>query len=88
MATDGANFPPQSLTHGGTLSVGSGGEKMLEAKSLVKAVVPSTLIENASPGNIQSTRLALHVSLLSEFHSLLMLHFISIPVCSLDCFLG
>ncbi|GKV36158.1 hypothetical protein SLEP1_g44319 [Rubroshorea leprosula] len=34
----------------------------LEAKSLRKAVVPSTLIENPSPGNIQSTRLALHVN--------------------------
>ncbi|KAG7942965.1 hypothetical protein I3843_15G014400 [Carya illinoinensis] len=35
---------------------------MLEAQSLRKAVVPSTLIENPSPGNLQSTRLALHVS--------------------------
>ncbi|XP_057446067.1 uncharacterized protein LOC130738160 [Lotus japonicus] len=35
---------------------------MLEAKCLKKAVVPSTLIENPSPGSIQSTRLALHVS--------------------------
>jgi len=34
---------------------------MLEAKSLRKAVVPSTLIEHPSPGNLQSTRLALHV---------------------------
>ncbi|KAB1200375.1 hypothetical protein CJ030_MR0G007485 [Morella rubra] len=34
----------------------------LEAKSLTKAVVPSTLIPNPSPGNLQSTRLALHVS--------------------------
>ncbi|XP_061355420.1 uncharacterized protein LOC133299946 isoform X2 [Gastrolobium bilobum] len=35
---------------------------MLEAKCLKKAVVPSTLIENPSPGSLQSTRLALHVS--------------------------
>ncbi|KAI4348086.1 hypothetical protein L6164_008847 [Bauhinia variegata] len=35
---------------------------MLEAKSLRKAVVPSTLIENPSPGSLQSTRLALNVS--------------------------
>uniref|UniRef100_A0A2N9IF45 Reverse transcriptase zinc-binding domain-containing protein n=1 Tax=Fagus sylvatica TaxID=28930 RepID=A0A2N9IF45_FAGSY len=35
---------------------------MVEAKSLRKAVVPSTLIQNPSPGNLQSTRLALHVS--------------------------
>ncbi|GLT55000.1 hypothetical protein SLA2020_281570 [Shorea laevis] len=35
---------------------------MLEAKSLRKAVVPSTLIEHPSPGNLQSTRLALHAS--------------------------
>ncbi|PQM33469.1 uncharacterized protein Pyn_05174 [Prunus yedoensis var. nudiflora] len=35
---------------------------MLEAKSLSKAVVPSSLIENPSPGSLQSTRLALHVS--------------------------
>ncbi|XP_031282112.1 uncharacterized protein LOC116140656 isoform X1 [Pistacia vera] len=34
----------------------------LEAKSLRKAVVPSTLIDNPSPGNLQSTRLALHVN--------------------------
>ncbi|XP_043809509.1 uncharacterized protein LOC110605820 isoform X2 [Manihot esculenta] len=35
---------------------------MLEARSLRKAVVPSTLIENPSPGNLQPTRLALHVN--------------------------
>ncbi|KAL5843743.1 hypothetical protein ACOSQ3_009738 [Xanthoceras sorbifolium] len=35
---------------------------LLEAKSLRKAVVPSTLIDNPSPGNLQSTRLALHVN--------------------------
>ncbi|CAK9154136.1 unnamed protein product [Ilex paraguariensis] len=35
---------------------------MLEAKSLRKAVVPSSLIEYPSPGNLQSTRLALHVN--------------------------
>ncbi|XP_065630319.1 uncharacterized protein LOC136067874 [Quercus suber] len=35
---------------------------MVEARSLRKAVVPSTLIQNPSPGNIQPTRLALHVS--------------------------
>ncbi|KAF4354223.1 hypothetical protein G4B88_006974, partial [Cannabis sativa] len=35
---------------------------MLEAKSLRKAVVPSTLIPNPSPANLQSSRLALHVS--------------------------
>ncbi|KAJ7969814.1 Guanine nucleotide-binding protein, beta subunit [Quillaja saponaria] len=35
---------------------------MLEAKSLRKAVVPSTLIQNPSPGSVQSTRLAHHVS--------------------------
>ncbi|KAB1200374.1 hypothetical protein CJ030_MR0G007484 [Morella rubra] len=34
----------------------------LEAKSLVMAVVPSSLIPNSSPGNLQSSRLALHVS--------------------------
>ncbi|PPD89300.1 hypothetical protein GOBAR_DD13775 [Gossypium barbadense] len=34
----------------------------LEAKSLRKAVVPPTLLENPSPGNLQSTRLALHVN--------------------------
>ena len=46
---------------------------VLEARSLRKAAVPSTLIENPSPGNLQSTRLALHVfSLLdsSLFNSL------------------
>lgn len=35
---------------------------MLEVRSLRKAAVPSTLIENPSPGNLQSTRLALHVN--------------------------
>ncbi|KAM7507897.1 hypothetical protein LguiA_018350 [Lonicera macranthoides] len=35
---------------------------MLEAKSLRKAKVPSSLIEYPSPANIQSTRLALHVN--------------------------
>ncbi|KAK7270950.1 hypothetical protein RJT34_26494 [Clitoria ternatea] len=35
---------------------------MLEAKCLKKSVVPSTLIDNPSPGSIQCTRLALHVS--------------------------
>ncbi|KAK2659028.1 hypothetical protein Ddye_005561 [Dipteronia dyeriana] len=35
---------------------------LLEAKSLRKAVVPSALIDNPSPGNLQSTRLALHVN--------------------------
>ncbi|KAJ4700968.1 Guanine nucleotide-binding protein, beta subunit [Melia azedarach] len=35
---------------------------LLEAKSLTKVVVPSSLIENPSPGNLQSTRLALHVT--------------------------
>ncbi|KAH9691718.1 hypothetical protein KPL70_016198 [Citrus sinensis] len=35
---------------------------VLEAKSLRKAEVPLSLIENPSPGNIQSTRLALHVN--------------------------
>ncbi|GAV66122.1 hypothetical protein CFOL_v3_09632 [Cephalotus follicularis] len=39
---------------------------LLEAKSLQKAVVPATLIQNPSPGNLQSTRLALHVD---EDHS-------------------
>ncbi|MCD7453100.1 hypothetical protein HAX54_019678 [Datura stramonium] len=34
----------------------------LKAKCLKKAVVPSTLIENPSPGNLQSTRLALHMN--------------------------
>ncbi|WOK94629.1 hypothetical protein Cni_G03334 [Canna indica] len=34
---------------------------MLEAKSLRKAVVPPSLLCDPSPGNIQSTRLALHV---------------------------
>ncbi|OVA03335.1 hypothetical protein BVC80_1507g17 [Macleaya cordata] len=35
---------------------------MLEAKSLRKAVVPPTLLQYPSPGNLQSTRLALHVN--------------------------
>ncbi|XP_065847310.1 uncharacterized protein [Euphorbia lathyris] len=35
---------------------------MLEARSLRKAIVPSSLIENPSPGNIQPTRLSLHVN--------------------------
>ncbi|PKI55614.1 uncharacterized protein LOC116189859 isoform X1 [Punica granatum] len=34
---------------------------MLEAKSLLKASVPPSLIQNPSPGSLQSTRLALHV---------------------------
>lgn len=34
---------------------------MLEARSLKKATIPSSLLEHPSPGNIQSTRLALHV---------------------------
>ncbi|XVE60128.1 hypothetical protein DITRI_Ditri05aG0102300 [Diplodiscus trichospermus] len=34
----------------------------LKAKSLRKAVVPLTLLEHPSPGNLQSTRLALHVN--------------------------
>ncbi|KAL5560162.1 hypothetical protein UlMin_036373 [Ulmus minor] len=34
---------------------------VLKAKSLRKAIVPPSLIENPSPGNLQSTRLALHV---------------------------
>ncbi|KAF5735353.1 hypothetical protein HS088_TW15G00855 [Tripterygium wilfordii] len=33
----------------------------LEPRSLRKAVVPSSLIQNPSPGNLQSTRLALYV---------------------------
>ncbi|XP_019152910.1 PREDICTED: uncharacterized protein LOC109149551 [Ipomoea nil] len=35
---------------------------MLEAKTLKKAVVPTTLFEHPSPGSLQSTRLALHVN--------------------------
>ncbi|QCD94553.1 hypothetical protein DEO72_LG5g2637 [Vigna unguiculata] len=35
---------------------------MLEAKCLKKAVVPSTLIDDPSPGSLQCTRLALRVS--------------------------
>ncbi|KAK3027788.1 hypothetical protein RJ639_042233 [Escallonia herrerae] len=35
---------------------------MLKAKRLLKAVVPSSLIEYPSPANLQSTRLALHVN--------------------------
>ncbi|CAN1268227.1 hypothetical protein LINPERPRIM_LOCUS13076 [Linum perenne] len=35
---------------------------VLQAKSLTKALVPSTLIPNPSPGNIQSSRLALHIN--------------------------
>ncbi|XP_022134361.1 uncharacterized protein LOC111006641 [Momordica charantia] len=35
---------------------------MLKAKSLRKAVVPPSLIDNPSPGNLQPTRLALHVT--------------------------
>ncbi|KAL4568979.1 hypothetical protein LXL04_024605 [Taraxacum kok-saghyz] len=38
------------------------GEQMLEARSLKKAVVPSTLIEYPSPANLQSDRVSLHVS--------------------------
>ncbi|KAK4799117.1 hypothetical protein SAY86_024482 [Trapa natans] len=34
---------------------------MLEAKRLLKAAVPPALIQNPSPGSLQSTRLALHV---------------------------
>ncbi|XP_055835245.1 uncharacterized protein LOC129903727 isoform X2 [Solanum dulcamara] len=34
----------------------------LKAKCLKKAAVPSTLIEHPSPGNLQSTRLALHIN--------------------------
>lgn len=34
---------------------------MLEVKSLKKALVPKSLIPNPSPGNLQSTRLAIHV---------------------------
>nr|XP_027093014.1 uncharacterized protein LOC113713484 isoform X2 [Coffea arabica] len=34
---------------------------MLEVQSLKKALVPKSLIPNPSPGNLQSTRLALHV---------------------------
>ncbi|XP_009760424.1 uncharacterized protein [Nicotiana sylvestris] len=34
----------------------------LKAKWLKKAVIPSTVIEHPSPGNLQSTRLALHVN--------------------------
>ncbi|KAF3683092.1 putative tubby-like F-box protein 8-like [Capsicum annuum] len=34
----------------------------LKAKCLKKAVVPSTLIKHPSPGNLQSTRLALHMN--------------------------
>lgn len=52
--------PPIALT---AISPDPDGEmgSTLEAKSLSKAVVPSTLLENPSPGNLQSTRLALHV---------------------------
>ncbi|XP_077242073.1 uncharacterized protein LOC143882472 isoform X2 [Tasmannia lanceolata] len=35
---------------------------MLEAKSLRKALVPPSLLQNPSPANLQSTRLALHVN--------------------------
>ncbi|XP_019453937.1 PREDICTED: uncharacterized protein LOC109355309 isoform X1 [Lupinus angustifolius] len=35
---------------------------MLEAKCVKKAIIPSTLLQNPSPGSLQSTRLALHVS--------------------------
>ncbi|CAM8998857.1 unnamed protein product [Rhodiola kirilowii] len=35
---------------------------ILKARSLRKAAVPSSLIQNPSPGNLQSTRLALHFS--------------------------
>ncbi|KAI3945710.1 hypothetical protein MKW98_022984 [Papaver atlanticum] len=35
---------------------------MLEAKSLRKAVISPTLVQNPSPGNLQSTRFALHVN--------------------------
>ncbi|CAI8593869.1 unnamed protein product [Vicia faba] len=40
---------------------------MLEAKCLMKAAIPSSLIANPSPGTIQPTRLALHVT--SNGHS-------------------
>lgn len=35
---------------------------MLEAKSLIRAVVPSSLLQYPSPAHLQSTRLAIHVS--------------------------
>ncbi|RZC44163.1 hypothetical protein C5167_037118 [Papaver somniferum] len=35
---------------------------MLEAKSLRKAVISPTLVQNPSPGNLQATRFALHVN--------------------------
>ncbi|XP_042487153.1 uncharacterized protein LOC122067384 isoform X1 [Macadamia integrifolia] len=34
---------------------------MLEAKSLRKVIIPPTLLQNPSPANLQSTRLAIHV---------------------------
>lgn len=46
---------------------------MLEAKCLKKAVVPSTLIEDPSPGSLQCTRLALRVvypSMFSPYNNL------------------
>lgn len=48
-------------------------KQMLEAKCLKKAVVPSTLIQDPSPGSLQCTRLALRVpfSSISSSHSLL-----------------
>lgn len=39
---------------------------MLEARSLRKAVVPASLFRDPSPGNIQSTRLALNVRKIRE----------------------
>lgn len=43
---------------------------MLEARSLKKASIPSSLLEHPSPGNIQSTRLALHIN--DDEHSCLV----------------
>lgn len=37
-------------------------KKMLFARSLKKAAVPSSLIEYPSPANLQSNRISLHVS--------------------------
>lgn len=42
---------------------------MLEAKSLIRAVVPSSLLQYPSPAHLQSTRLAIHVPVNPNFGS-------------------
>lgn len=42
-------------------------KKMVEVKSFRKATIPTNLLSNPSPGNIQSTRLDLHVRFVPLF---------------------